>query len=205
MSAQIQPTSRNDALFLADHPALDLLNTVARINGELVDFLQSDGDVLRWLAQAGWPVEGDAVASRESQRHGQGRSPLLQAARILRDTIRALVERRKAGKRTEPDALNAFLAESRSYLKLAAKKDGSIELFRKWKQRSAEEMLAPLAESAAELLANGDFNLIRGCEDADCVLWFYDRTKSHHRRWCSMANCGNRHKVAAYRKRQQDA
>ena len=44
--------------------------------------------------------------------------------------------------------------------------------------------------------------LIRECEHPDCVLWFYDRTKSHRRRWCSMALCGNRHKVAEFRKRQ---
>jgi predicted RNA-binding Zn ribbon-like protein len=65
-------------------------------------------------------------------------------------------------------------------------------------------MLAPVAEWAADLLADGDFELIRRCESEECVLWFYDRTKSHHRRWCSMATCGNRHKVAQYRMRQQN-
>jgi predicted RNA-binding Zn ribbon-like protein len=34
-------------------------------------------------------------------------------------------------------------------------------------------------------------------------LWFSDQTKSHQRRWCSMEMCGNRHKVAAYRKRRR--
>ncbi|MNH42693.1 CGNR zinc finger [compost metagenome] len=68
---------------------------------------------------------------------------------------------------------------------------------------TAEQYLAPLAESAAELMAEGDFDLVRVCEHPDCVLWFYDRTKSHRRRWCSMALCGNRHKVAEFRKRKQ--
>ena len=58
-----------------------------------------------------------------------------------------------------------------------------------------------MAELAAELVVSGDFELIRKCESDECVLWFYDRTKSHRRRWCSMAACGNRHKVAAYRER----
>jgi predicted RNA-binding Zn ribbon-like protein len=35
------------------------------------------------------------------------------------------------------------------------------------------------------------------------VLFFYDTTKNHARRWCSMAFCGNRHKVAAHYRRQQ--
>ena len=183
------------SIFVGDHPALDFLNSVARLEGNLVDSLQSDRDVLEWLARAGWSVESGYADLRPQS--------LVQAARTLRETTRALVERRKAGKRVDPDALNSFLAESRSYLKLAQKKDGSLQLTRKWKQRTAGEILAPLAESAADLLANGDFDLVRRCQNDECVLWFYDRTKSHHRRWCSMATCGNRHKVMAFRQRRQ--
>jgi predicted RNA-binding Zn ribbon-like protein len=36
------------------------------------------------------------------------------------------------------------------------------------------------------------------------VLWFFDRTKSHRRRWCSMAVCGNRHKAARFRASRRD-
>lgn len=66
------------------------------------------------------------------------------------------------------------------------------------------QWLAPFAEATAELLVQGNFDLVRQCENADCVLWFYDRTKGHKRRWCSMASCGNRHKVSQFRSRQQD-
>jgi predicted RNA-binding Zn ribbon-like protein len=193
MTSQEKPNAVNGFMMVADHPALDFLNTVARIDGALVDFLQSDQDVLHWLKDEGWRVDADLTKPHS----------LLQAARSLREIIRSLVERRTSGKRVDPAELNAFLSEARSYLKLEAKKDGSLQLNRKWKQRSAEEVLAPLAESAADLLAHGDFSLVRHCESEECVLWFYDRTKSHHRRWCSMATCGNRHKVAEYRKRQQ--
>jgi predicted RNA-binding Zn ribbon-like protein len=185
----------NEISMLGDHLALDILNTVSRVDGRLVDSLQNNGDVLQWLARAGWPVEGGRANLRPSS--------LLEATRTLRETIRALVVRRKAGKRADVDELNAFLAEARSYLELVPNRDGSLELERRWKQRNPAQVLAPIAEAAAELLAMGDFSHVRQCEDAECVLWFYDRTKSHHRRWCSMATCGNRHKVAAFRKRQQ--
>lgn len=197
MSSHIEPIANVEPTLVGDHPALDFLNTVVRVDEKLVDSLQSDRDVLQWLARVGWPVESDTANLRPPS--------LLQAARILREAIRSLVEKRKAGKRFDPDALNAFLAEARSSMKLSQKKDGSLQLNRKWKQRTAGEILAPLAESAADLLANSDFNLVRRCENDACVLWFCDRTKSHHRRWCSMALCGNRHKVAAFRKRQQQA
>jgi predicted RNA-binding Zn ribbon-like protein len=71
-----------------------------------------------------------------------------------------------------------------------------------WTRKSPEEILAPVAELAARLFISHDAAFIKHCEDAQCLLWFVDRTKSHHRRWCSMAVCGNRNKVAAYRQRK---
>ena len=195
MSKPTEAVVREEALMLGDHPALDFMNTAARVDGELVDFLQSDRDVVLWLARVGWPLENGLENLRSSA--------LLHAARALREEIRALVERRKAGKRIDTGALNGFLAEARSHLELVLHKNGGLRLERRWKQRTPEQILAPLAELAADLLAAGDFNLVRRCEDEACVLWFYDRTKSHHRRWCSMAACGNRNKVAAFRQRQQ--
>lgn len=60
-----------------------------------------------------------------------------------------------------------------------------------------------LAETIAHLLAEGDLQFMRVCEHPECTPRFYDRTKSHKRRWCSIAVHGNRHKVAEYRKCQQ--
>jgi predicted RNA-binding Zn ribbon-like protein len=182
-------------MLFGDHPALNLLNTVSRINGQLIDSFQGEDDVLQWLKRAGWPVEHNLANFQPS---------LLHSARTLRETIRTLVEERKAGRRGNSEALNACLAQAQSYLELIPRENGSFQLQRKWKQQTPAQILAPLAEAAAELLAMEDFSLIRRCENEECVLWFYDRTKSHHRRWCSMAACGNRHKVAAFRKRRQN-
>jgi predicted RNA-binding Zn ribbon-like protein len=180
---------------IADHPALDLLNTVFLLDGVIVDSLQTDQDVLQWLAAAGWRIEQDLARAKPGA--------LLRSARSLREAIRKIIETRKAGKRADPAPLNAFLVQSQSHLKLSSAQKGTFRLERHWQQRTPEEVLAPIAEAAAELLATGDFNLVRRCEDSECVLWFYDRTRSHHRRWCSMATCGNRNKVAAFRHRHQ--
>jgi len=180
---------------IGDHPALDLLNTVFFFDGTIVDSLQTDLDVHHWLADAGWPIEHNLANSKPGA--------LLRSARTLRETIRELVEARKAGKNANLGPVNIFLAYSQSHLKLSPGKKGALHLERQWRQRTPEEILMPLAEAAADLLATGDFNLIRHCEDSECILWFYDRTRSHHRRWCSMATCGNRNKVAAFRQRHQ--
>jgi len=181
---------------VADHPALDLLNTVAIVEGQPFDFLRTDGDVVRWLKRLSLLPEGSAP---KVPRHA-----LLEAARSLRETVRILVIRRKEGKKADPSALNASLRAAEAYPELVWDGPDAPRLQRKREFRTPEQLLAPLAESAAELLSSGDFDLVRPCDNHECILWFYDRTKSHRRRWCSMAACGNRHKVAAFRQRQQE-
>ncbi len=62
-------------------------------------------------------------------------------------------------------------------------------------------LLAALARSAAELIVEGPRATIRQCANPACRLFFYDDSRTHRRRWCSMALCGNRHKVAAFLRR----
>jgi predicted RNA-binding Zn ribbon-like protein len=184
------------ALFLAGNPALDFLNTRMRVNHELVDFLQSDRDVIAWLKQAGFPVSADDT---EMERFS-----LLHSARKLRENIRSLVEKRKAGRRGDPSVLNGYLAASQSYSQVVWSKSHSLRIEIVRRQNTSESILAPVAEAAAELLATANFELVKRCEDESCVLWFSDQTKAHHRRWCSTQICGNRHKVAAYRSRLRE-
>ena len=189
--------ARPAPLFLAGHPALDFLNTRMRRNGQLIDVLQRDQDVLRWLRKAGFPVVAGGASHFE---HGA----LLNCARNLRENIRLLIEKRKAGQRGDAALLNGFLAGVESHLQLVWSKPRQLRIETVRRQDSPVAILGPVAESAANLLATADFRFVKRCEDETCVLWFTDRTKSHRRRWCSTMLCGNRHKVAAYRRRRHE-
>jgi predicted RNA-binding Zn ribbon-like protein len=179
---------------LADEPVLDMLNTLATIDGVPWDFWQADADVQRWLVRLQWAEAGGIPVFDDGA--------LLRAARELREVIRELVAARKQGQAGNPAALNGFLRKAVSHPQLVWPASGAPQLERQRKVQSAEQFLSPIAEAAANLLVAGDFNLIRRCEHPECILWFYDRTKAHKRRWCSMALCGNRHKVAEFRKRK---
>ena len=175
---------------LGDHVALDMINTIEQSGAGPLDRWQSDADVQAWLASSGLaPVQGAAPKG------------LLEGARGLRETVRELVARRKAGEPLKLTALNRALAAGGSHLALEAG-EGGVMVTRQYPSQSAAQWLLPAAEAAADLLAHGDFGLVRKCESDACSLWFYDRTRSHRRRWCSMALCGNRHKVAAFRQRE---
>ena len=185
-------SSLAQAPLLADHRALDLLNTEARKDGAVLDYWNTGDAVLRWLERAGISAE----AAREVDR-----DQLLAQARALRALARRLVAGRKEGKDEDVGALNAYLHAYPSTPHLEQGSDGRLLLTRSVRGDAMASLLGPIAEDLAQLLVEGDFSLVRQCEHPDCVLWFYDRTKAHKRRWCSMALCGNRYKAAQFRKK----
>lgn len=132
-------------------------------------------------------------------------------ARAFRKWLRTLVIS-KMGKRFQAKAsalapLNDLLALENGYsqIELVRPRKGDtphaiLRRIPRWE--TAQELLQPLAEAAADLICHQDFQLIRACEGTGCILVFLDRTRAHSRRWCSMAICGNRAKVAAHRAKQ---
>lgn len=195
MSTASPAQTASSWLFLADHRALDFLNTVTRVDGPQRDLWQSDDDVRLWLAEAGFPAgdKGTELAPGE----------LLKEARILREIIRTLVAQKKAGESVDPQPLNHFLAAASSIKTLTVDESGQLQVETRYTGLTSARLLGPVAELAAGLIASSPFELVRQCEHPDCILWFYDRTKSHRRRWCSMALCGNRAKVAKFRQQQK--
>lgn len=61
--------------------------------------------------------------------------------------------------------------------------------------------LLAVAWSAAELLTSPEVAFVSACPGVECGWLFLDRRG--RRRWCDMAVCGNRSKVAAHARRQR--
>jgi predicted RNA-binding Zn ribbon-like protein len=177
-----------------DHDSvLDFLNTVVWGRGQLVDFFLADEDVAHWLRRAGFWNDGIALDVESGA--------LAREARSLREAIRKILVQQKEGRPTDVARLNAALARGSYRIELADDGEGNLVTRKRYPMDAAGQALLPVAMAAADLLARGDFGLIRKCEGDDCPIWFYDRTKAHRRRWCNMALCGNRRKVARFRTR----
>jgi predicted RNA-binding Zn ribbon-like protein len=186
-------TKENDLDFVGDNLAINFINTRRMVGEQLTDTLQSDGDVKAWLNRLKVPIAKGTLPFDDGV--------LLQKARELREIALAAVEDRKSGKKPSLAKLNRFLGSALSHSALTTDDARNIRVTRVYGKETVEAFLAPVAESIAALLSEGDFDLVRHCEGNACVLWFYDRTKSHRRRWCTSAGCGNRAKVAAFRAR----
>jgi predicted RNA-binding Zn ribbon-like protein len=62
-----------------------------------------------------------------------------------------------------------------------------------------------LAGILLDAVNSGAFGRLKLCATADCRLAFYDHGRNAAGRWCDMASCGNRAKVAAHRARRREA
>jgi predicted RNA-binding Zn ribbon-like protein len=60
----------------------------------------------------------------------------------------------------------------------------------------------PVERVLALLAAEGVWERLKVCGADDCRWAFYDTSRNRSRTWCSMADCGNRAKVRAYRARR---
>lgn len=181
------------APILGDHLAMDLLNTEARTNSEIIDYWNTGDDVLHWLERC----RVVSVLANPAIDHDE----LLAQARALRTLARRLIRERKNGEIGEIGDLNVYLHAYLSAPHLECNSEGNFVLTRTARGEVIASLLGPVVEAVAQLLVDGDFALVKQCEHPDCILWFYDRTKAHKRRWCSMALCGNRYKAAQFRKR----
>lgn len=64
-------------------------------------------------------------------------------------------------------------------------------------------VIARIAASLGEMLANQEVERIKVCANSDCRWVFYDPTKARTKRWCSDRTCGNRARVRRARAAQR--
>ncbi|MFJ2682396.1 CGNR zinc finger domain-containing protein [Pseudomonas sp. NPDC087342] len=203
-------TPRGPAIFVADAPALDFLNSIATPIDEPVDWIDDGAGWLDWLKQSGW-VE-DAVLERLQAQAMPGELENVAAqARSLREWFRGFVLKYKgkpldASVLTELDALNRLLERDEKYTQITLQTGDTptlaAQLQRRW--RSPDSLLLPLGDVLAQFVSTEDFSNVKCCEGHACTLMFVDHTRGRKRRWCSMAVCGNRAKAAAHRERQKN-
>ena len=68
---------------------------------------------------------------------------------------------------------------------------------------AGSKVLGPIVRSAIELLTSSDVRRVRVCSGDGCGWLFLDSSRTHRRRWCNMAICGNRAKAKRNRVRSR--
>jgi predicted RNA-binding Zn ribbon-like protein len=201
----VSPAWRDGFLFVGNHPSLDFVNTRPVMNGQPVELLSGWNDLLRWFRAAQLLFEPELEGLWPQWENRPEAEALVDRLRAFRESVRAAVLRREAGQGPGSKIvaeLNLLLRAHPMFLELR-RTGGGLERRRLFELRRPDDLLAPIADAAAGMLADLDPARLRQCQG--CVLHFYDTSKNGTRRWCSMQLCGNRSKVAAYAERTRRA
>lgn len=126
----------------------------------------------------------------------------------LSGDLRALLELREAIRRIILNPLQVSdddlgtLNDARSHLAPLGNAGAQLGLN---KEQSTGWVARAIADSAVELVLTTDRTRIKTCHGERCGWLFLDESPNNRRRWCSMADCGNRAKARRhYNARKND-
>ena len=159
-----------------------------------------------WADVVGWLSQAKLLTGKRVKLSAATGTRALESVLELRQAwtraLAVLVSRGEVG--------NAFLKRLNRLLALdffqeILHRDGKkgFTIVRCASHLSGEKLVLNLiAYQIASFLAEANLSYVHRCANTtSCVLYFYDTTKNHRREWCSVATCGNRYKVAQFRKR----
>jgi predicted RNA-binding Zn ribbon-like protein len=193
-------------------------STLALLGGRLaIDFANAPSYPAAPFGGLSWEelmlfLEASRIVSHErgatllslSQTDPRTADSLLSRAIRLRDALRevfgAMVQRERIARE--------WVAPINEILRITEGHDELVPEQGTWKMEfiaregGPEWLLAAIARSAAEIVVEGANARLRSCANPGCGLFFCDNSRTHRRRWCSMAVCGNRHKVASFARRR---
>lgn len=151
---------------------------------------------------------GDLIATPEGWRRwcaaaelGAGPSADLKAIHALRSALARLFECLLNGvpaDAADVAAVNTVMARAASHPEIAVDDHGVAV---RTAQVHAGDPLVAIVADFADFAAHFEAGRMRHCGNPECSLVFYDTARNGTRRWCSMAACGNRHKVRSHRAR----
>jgi len=176
---------------IGGHPAIDLVNTVSwRLDPARRSDRLTDGQaLLDWVRRSGVvelvPAPGFPYPA------------VLERARALREDLHAVLSVVAGGEDVDPARLTALRDIGAAAL-LRARSRAALPLRFAFGPARADDIPEGIALSVLDLLVLTDLSRVRRCADDTCGWLYLDRSRNHSRRWCSSADCGNRHRVQQF-------
>jgi len=173
--------------FISGHIALDLMATKRERNSEASDdIFSAPAHFAEWCHGAGILTEGVQVSDGE-----------LHSVILLREVGYRLAlasVRRENFAATDIALVNHFAAAEPIRVELSARGEFAAT-------GTVANILSTIARDLIALLGQSVTTSIRQCDGDNCTRLFVDRSRGQNRRFCSDQVCGNRAKVAAFRRR----
>jgi predicted RNA-binding Zn ribbon-like protein len=153
----------------------------------------SDPNALeRWLVAHGLMQSGQEVSQAD-----------LKNAIAVREAIRGVIGANTGATIYPLDiaTLNGAAAASRLRARFGA--DGKARL--EPEAGGVPGAMGRLVATVFTAMADEDWSRLKLCGSSTCRWAFYDRSRNHSSRWCTMASCGNRQKARRFRQKARAA
>jgi len=141
-----------------------------------------------WLVATGLMEPGQRVTEAD-----------LKHAIAVREAIRGVIGANSGGTIYPLDIAILNEAASASRLRARFGADGKARL-----EPEADGVAGAMGRMVAAVftaMADEDWSRLKLCGSATCRWAFFDRSRNHSSRWCTMASCGNRQKARRFRQR----
>jgi predicted RNA-binding Zn ribbon-like protein len=193
--------------FDAGELCLDFANTADwHASPQPQERLKRYSDLLSWGRLAGILSETEArdLWQTAQAQPSQAEATLARAIDLREAIYRIFVRQmeQQAASQADLETLNAALKRALPHLRVLPSTPG-FTLGWADDGPDLERTLWPVAWSAAELITSERLERVGQCaDDRGCGYLFYDISKNHSRRWCSMESCGNRAKAMRHYERK---
>ena len=143
-----------------------------------------------WLAAHGL-VEPKTSADESDLKH----------AVALREALRRIIGANSGGKVYPVDVATLNEAAGASRLRVRFGSDGRARL--EPEAGGVTGGLGRIVAAAYTAMDSDDWSRLKLCGSPTCRWAFFDRSRNHSSRWCTMASCGNREKARRFRRQRQ--
>jgi predicted RNA-binding Zn ribbon-like protein len=175
--------------YVSGRPSLDLLGTVKwRRRAEPEEQLLEPAAIGEWAVAAG-------LLDRPMRPTGTD----LDRVRAVREALyRAVRARMSAAPVAAGDRRLLNEVARGPVLRMSFDPAGVVR-----RTGTVDELLGTVVLDGFDLVRGPILELVRECDQDDCTRLFVDSSRGGTRRWCGMADCGNRAKVRAFRERRR--
>jgi predicted RNA-binding Zn ribbon-like protein len=185
---------------------LDFVNTLEYGREGPTDDLTGYPVAVHWLQEH--DLLHREMVEEQLRRHTQDETatePQMQRIRRVRTALRELLDATVENRPPDSSALREVnrAMKTQYVYELVPASDG-VSLDHRHEGDPIAGALARLAESIARELTQPDAERLRICANEECRWVFHDASPTGRRKWCDMATCGNRAKVARHRARQRE-
>ena len=184
---------------------LDFVNTVHCYGcADPGEYFNAYHDLVAWSRHVGTITDDEAktLSRRAAGNPVEAKSAHKSGIKLREVIYRTFTITLKGQSPAQEDlaVFNNFLAEAMMRSQIVKTQEGFY-----WdltgNKAKLDWIICPVIRSAADLMVSEKFRRVKKCADPICGWLFLDTSRNRSRRWCDMADCGNRAKASRFYKK----